>query len=137
MAAPAGAYVLRDATLTIEATEYANQVTSVVLTPAQETQTLRTMVPDGVVQDVDSAVWTASINGIQDYTEAQGLARFLTDMSGQQIDMVFAPKNGGVEATVTVVAKAVPFGGEQGAFVTFDVELPVIGAPAFADPVTP
>lgn len=135
MAAPLGAYVLRDATLTIEATQYANQVTSVVLTPEQETQTLRTMVPDGIVQDVDSAVWTCSINGIQDYVEAQGLARLLTDMSGEQIDLIFAPKSGGVTATVTVVSKAVPFGGEQGAFVTFDVELPCIGAPVFTDPV--
>jgi hypothetical protein len=132
VSAPAGAYVLRDAVFTIEATDYANQATSVVLTPTQETQTLRTMVPDGIVQDVDSAVWSCTINGIQDYTAAQGLARLLTDMQGEQIDIVFTPKAGGATATVTCVAKAVPFGGEQGAFVTFDIELPVIGAPVFS-----
>lgn len=132
MAAPAGAYVLRDALFTIEAVDYANQATSVVMTPEQETQTIRTMVPDGVVQDVDSAVWTLSINGIQDYTAAQGLARLLTDLAGTQIDIVFEPKVGGVTATVTAVAKAVPFGGEQGAFTTFEVELPMLGAPVFS-----
>jgi len=132
MAAPAGAYVLRDATFTVEATDYANQCTSVVLTPEQATQTLKTMVPDGIVQDVDTAVWTCAINGIQDYTDAQGLARLLTEMAGLPLDIVFTPKNGGVAATATVVGKAVPFGGEQGAFTTFSVELPIVGAPVFA-----
>jgi hypothetical protein len=117
----------------VEATDYANQCTSVVLTPDQSTQTLRTMVPDGVVQDVDSAVWTCSINGVQDYKAAQGLARLLTDMAGEQLDIVFTPRKGtgNTTATVTVVAKAVPFGGEQGNFTTFDVELPCIGEPVW------
>lgn len=133
MAAPLGAYVLRDAAFTVEATDYANQCTSVVLTPEQPTQTIRTMVPDGIVQDVDSAVWTCSINGIQDYKAAQGFARFLTDMAGQEIDIVFTPRKGtgNATATVTCIAKAVPFGGEQGSFTTFSVELPVKGAPVF------
>lgn len=133
MSAPQGAYVLRDATFMVEATDYANQCTSVVLTPEQPTQTLRTMVPDGIVQDVDTAVWTCSINGIQDYKAAQGFARLLTDSAGDELDIVFTPKNGtgNATATVTVVGKAVPFGGEQGAFTTFSVELPVIGQPVF------
>ena len=132
MSAPVGAYVLRDATFTVEATDYANQCTSVVITPEQATQTLRTMVPDGIVQDVDTAVWTLSINGIQDYEAARGLARLLTDMAGEQLDIVFTPKTGGDSATVTAVAKATPFGGEQGAFTTFSVELPVVGVPVFS-----
>jgi hypothetical protein len=131
MTAPAGAYVLRDALFTVGGTDYANQCTSVVMTPTQETQTLKTMVPDGIVQDVDSAVWTCSINGIQDYIAAQGLARFLTDNAGTQISVVFEPKKGGVTASAVLVAKATPFGGEQGAFTTFDVELPMVGAPVF------
>lgn len=135
MSAPLGAYVLRDAEFMVEATDYANQCTSVVLTPDQATQTLRTMVPDGIVQDVDSAVWTCSINGIQDYKAAQGFARLLTDMSGQELDIVFTPKKGtgNATATVTVVGKAVPFGGEQGAFTTFSIDLPVIGEPVFGE----
>ena len=131
MTAPANAYVLRDALFTVEGTDYANQCTSVVMTPTQETQTLKTMVPDGIVQDVDTPTWVCSINGIQDYTAAQGLARYLTDHSGEQLDVVFEPKKGGVGATAVLVAKATPFGGEQGAFTVFDVELPMIGAPVF------
>lgn len=133
MAAPTGAYVLRDALFTIEATDYASQATSIVMTPEQTTQTIKTMVPDGVVSDVDSPTWTLSINGIQDYRNAEGLARLLTEMAGEKIDVVFEPRKGGVKAIATATAKAVPFGGEQGAFTTFSVELPMDGAPVFTD----
>lgn len=131
MPAPQGAYVLRDALFTVEGTDYANQCTSVVMTPTQETQTLKTMVPDGAVQDVDSATWVLNINGIQDYVAARGLARYISDNSGLQLDIVFEPKKGGVTATATVVGKRIPFGGEQGAFTVFDIELPMIGEPVF------
>lgn len=135
MTAPAGAYVLKDALVKIEAIDYAAQCTSVVLTPEQPTQTIRTMVPDGIVNDTDTPVWTAAINGIQDYVDAQGLARFLTDMQGTKVDIEFEPKKGGVKATITATAKAIPFGGEQGAFTTFSTELPCDGQPVFVDPV--
>ena len=131
MTAPAGAYVLRDALFTVAGTDYANQCTSVVMTPSQETQTLKVMVPDGAVSDVDSATWVLNINGIQDYVQARGLARYISDNSGTQLAIVFEPKKGGVTATATVVAKRIPFGGEQGAFTVFDIELPMIGEPVF------
>lgn len=132
MSAPLGAYVLKDSVFTVEATDYANQTTSVVLTPEQATQTIKTMVPDGIVQDVDTATWTVTINGIQDMTDAQGLARLLNDMAGDPIDIVFTPKPGGATATFTATAKNVTFGGEQGAFTSFSVDLPVTGAPVFS-----
>lgn len=135
MTAPLGAYVLKDSLVKIEATDYANQCTSAVLTPDQNTQTLKTMVPDGIVQDVDSATWTFSVNGIQDMKTSQGLARFLNDMDGEPLDVEFEPKKGGVKATFTVTGKAVSFGGEQGGWATFSVELPVTGQPVYVDPV--
>lgn len=134
MAPPAGAYVMRNAVVTIDTVGYANQVTTATLTPEQETQTLRTLVPDGIVQDVDSPVWTLNLAGVQDYVAAQGLARYLTDNAGTKLDLTLEPKAGGVSATCTVIAKAVPFGGEQGSFVTFEAELPVVGSPTFTDP---
>lgn len=136
MAAPTGAYVMRNATIAVGTVpvQYANQCTRAELVPDAETQTLRTLVPDGIVQDVDSNVWTLNLAGIQDYTSAVGLARFLTDNHGTEQTITITPKTGGVSAEVTVICKAVPFGGEQGAFATFEVELPVIGEPEFTDP---
>lgn len=133
MTAPAGAFVIRNATVTIDTVEYANQCTRAELVPASDTQTLKTLVPDGIVQDVDSNVWSLNLGLIQDYVTATGLARHLTDNHGEEIEVVLAPKAGagGVTATFTAVAKAVNFGGEQGQFAVSEVELPVIGQPAW------
>lgn len=136
MAAPKGAYVLRNAVVTVDEEEYANQCSRAELTPEADTQTLKTLVPDGIVQDVDSAVWTLNLTLVQDYTAEQGLARKLTDSHGQELDVHLEPKNGGVGADVTVIAQAVNFGGEQGNFATSEVELPVIGQPDWVDPST-
>lgn len=135
MAAPTGAYVIRNAVVTIDTVEYANQCTRAELVPTADTQTLKTLVPDGIVQDVDSNVWALNLALIQDYTTAVGLARYLTDNHGTQIDLTLEPKAGGVSAACTVVAKAINFGGTQGEFAVSEIELPVIGQPVFTDPV--
>lgn len=133
MAAPAGAYVIRNATVSVAGTEYANQCTKARLVPDTPTQTLRTLVPDGIVQDVDSAVWTFELAGIQDWVNSQGLADALNDNAGTQIEVILTPNAGSglPQATFDIIAAAVPFGGEQGQFATFDVTLPVVGQPTF------
>lgn len=133
MSAPAGAYVLRNASITIEGTSYANQLTKARLVPETPMQTVRTLVPDGVVQDVDSTVWTLELAGIQDWKNAQGLADALNDFAGTDIDVVLQPKPGTGERTATFIAVAMPveFGGEQGSFATFETSLPVKGAPTW------
>lgn len=135
MTAPLGGYVLKDALVSFAATDYANQCTKLTLTPDQPTQTLRTAVPDGLVQDVDTATWTLSLSGIQDMKTGQGLAAYLNDNTGTTQSVTLAPRKGGPgrSATVSVICKSVPFGGDQGAFTTFDVELPVVGAPVWTD----
>jgi hypothetical protein len=135
MTAPLGGYVLKDALVSFAATDYANQVTKLMLTPDQPTQTLRTVVPDGIVVDVDSTVWTLSLSGIQDMKTGQGLAAFLNDNAGTSQSVTITPRKSGPgrSATVQVICKSVPFGGDQGNFTTFDVELPVTGAPVWTD----
>jgi hypothetical protein len=135
MTAPLGGFVLKDALVSFAATDYANQVTKVMLTPDQPTQTLRTIVPDGVVVDVDSTVWSLSLSGIQDFKTSQGLAAYLNDNSGTQQTVVINPRKSGPgrSATVTVICKSVPMGGDQGNFTTIDVDLPVVGAPVWTD----
>lgn len=132
MAAPAGAYVLKDVSITFDGDDFANQCTKARLVPDTPTQTLRTLVPDGVVQDTDTPVWTLELSGIQDYVDVQGLARYLTDNAGDQVEIVLTPRSGGVAATCDVILKAVEFGGEQGNWTMFEIELPVVGAPVFA-----
>jgi hypothetical protein len=133
MAAPTGAHVYRNAIVTVDTVEYANQVRIARLTNDTPTQSYRTLVPDGVVQDVDSPVWSFELTGLQINTTA-GLARALrTAGNGTEIDVVLAPHDavGEDQAAFTAVVKLPPFGGEQGAFGTMELVLPVVGQPVF------
>lgn len=133
MPAPTGAHVMRNATLTVNGTAYANQATRARLVPDTPIQTVRTLVPDGVVQDVDSSVWTFELSGLQIWVTG-GLAWNLNDLAGEEVDVVLEPAEGsGREtATFTMIAMPVEFGGEQGAYRTFEASFPVVGAPVFS-----
>lgn len=133
MSPPIGAMVYKDASLTVDGTEYANQLNKARLVPEQSIQTMRTLVPDGAVQDVDSPVWTLELAGFQ-INIAGGLAAYLRGLPiGQQIACVLQPKVGVSlpKATFTAIALATPFGGDQGAFLPIDLTLPVLGSPVF------
>jgi hypothetical protein len=132
MPAPTGALVLRDSVFTVDGTDYANQVRKVRLVPDQSTQTYRTLVPDGAVQDTDSPVWALELEGLQ-INISGGLAFYLRSVSGSNIACVFQPKSGvgNPKATFTAVAKTVEFGGEQGALLPYTLELPIVGAPVW------
>lgn len=124
--------VLRDSLIEIGATDYANQMTRARLVPEVPTQTIRTLVPDGAITDVDSAAWTFEIAGIQKFATG-GLAKALNDAEpGDILAVTWQPKKdvvGQPEYTFNVVAKPVPVGGDQGAFGTFEAVLEVVGSP--------
>lgn len=132
MPAPTGAMVYRDAFITVDGTEYTNQLRKARLVPDQPIQTYRTLVPDGVVQDSDSVVWTFEIEGLQ-INIAGGLAAYLRTTSGGIIAVVLKPKTGvgQPQAAFNATALMPEFGGEQGAFLTQTLTLPVNGAPVF------
>lgn len=132
MPAPTGAIVFKDALITVDGTDYANQLNKSRLVPDQPIQTFRTLVPDGVVQDADSVVWTWELAGLQ-INITGGLAAYLRTVSGNQIACVLQPKTGvGLpKATFTALALMPEFGGEQGNFTQIDLSLPVIGGVTF------
>jgi len=133
--APAGAFVLRAPVITIGGTAYANQLVKARLVPETPTQTMRTLVPDGVVQDVDSTVWTLELSGVQDWKNAQGFCDYLNDNNGISVPVVLQPKPGTGEKTASfsIIAHPVEFGGEQGQFATFEAEFGVVGAVTFSE----
>lgn len=132
MPAPANAHIYKNALVTVEGVEYANQCTKARLVPEQPVQTMRTLVPDGVVQDVDSPTWTFELGGLQ-INIAGGLAKALRDANGGELDIVLQPKagTGQATATFTVIALMPEFGGEQGNWLTQELSLPVLGQPVF------
>lgn len=136
MAVFTGAAVYKNASITVNATEYANQLTTARLVPEANTQAQRTLVPDGTVVDVDSAIWTFELSGLQSIavTGTSGLTDLLNAAEpGEQLDVVLQPKVGtGLRtATFTILALPVAFGGEQGAWLTFEGVFPVVGQPVF------
>lgn len=133
MAVATGIIVYRDASIEVDSVEYANQVTKARLVPDTPIQTLRTLDPTGVVQDIDTPAWTFELSGGQK-NDSGGLAKALRDATpGTELDIVLLPKSGlsQPQASFTVLAMPVEFGGEQGSFGTFEIELPVVGQPTF------
>jgi hypothetical protein len=133
MAVVAGVYVVRDAVVTIDSVEYANQVTSARLVPETPIQTVRTLVPDGAITDVDSTVWTFELTAVQK-NNTGGLVKALRALdSGEQVAVVLTPKDlaGEDTAAFTIMALPAPFGGAQGAFPTAELVFPVVGQPVF------
>jgi hypothetical protein len=133
MAAYAGAFVLRDCVVKFGSTDYANQCSTARLTPEVNTQVMRTLVPDGAVTDIDSAVWTLELKGLQDH-EAGGLAAYLFANAGATSTLTLAASKGTGkrQATITVRLVPPPFGGETGEWSEMDLELPCQGQPVFA-----
>lgn len=138
MPAYARAHVMRNATITIDSVQYANQLTKARLVPDVPIQTMRTLVPDGVLQDVDTAVWTLELSGVQD-RGAGGLGAALDAAYavGADIVAVIQPKIGSGQDVATVNFKPMPieFGAEQGNFRTFEASFPVVGQPVFTQSV--
>ncbi len=133
MAAPTGGHVYRNALVTVDDVEYANQFKTALLTPDTPTQTYRTLVPDGVVQDVDSAAWTLQLVGLQ-INRTGGFAHALRALTpGDIVEVVLAPHNavGEDKATFDMVVQHPPFGGTQGAFGEVDITFQVNGQPVF------
>ena len=132
MPAAAGARVFKNAIVTIDEVEYANQVRVARLVPDQPVQQYRVLVPDGTATDVDTATWTFELSGLQINTTG-GLADALRDADGQKLDVTLqlAPGTGQPTATFTVTAMAPPFGGEQGAWMEMELSLPVDGQPVW------
>jgi len=133
MAVVEGVYVLRDASITVETVAYPNQLTVARLVPDTPMQQLRTLVPDGAIVDVDSAVWTLELTIVQK-NNTGGLVKVLRAATpGAELDVVLTPKNltGEDVATFVILAMPAPFGGEQGAFPTAEMVFPVKGQPVF------
>lgn len=138
MTAYADAHVMRNAVITIDAVVYGNQTTKARLVPDTPIQTKRTLVPDGVVQDVDSTVWTFELEGLES-RKTGGLAKALdaAAAAGTAITCTIVPKagTGNDSATFSFLPLPVSFGGEQGEWRTFEAEFPVIGAVVFDDAI--
>jgi hypothetical protein len=128
-----GARVYKNASITIDAVEYENQINRAELVPETPIQTYRALVPDAIYQDVDSPSWTFAVDCLQ-INRSGGLAHALRALTpGEEVEVVLAPEDGvgDDEATFTIKAMVPSFGGTQGAYLTNTLVFPVVGQPVF------
>jgi hypothetical protein len=126
----AGARVFRDGLFKLSGTDFTNQSWEITMDGDTPIQQQRTLVPDGAISDVDTALWKISLEGLQDW-ETTGLAKFLWDNRGAQVAFVFAPRKGSglSQHSGTLICVAPPSGGKQGEFLQMQMELPILGEP--------
>lgn len=126
-------FVIRNGSYKIATVEYNSIITKAKLVPSQDVQTLMTAAPSGIIQDVGPIVWVWQVTFGTDWTATTGLADILNTaaLTGGQLAVVMAPKLLGPNATFTIVAKAVDFGGDVGSFNMTDAEFPVEGQPTW------
>lgn len=134
MTAVANAIMWKDAIVTIDATTYEGQVRKARLVPSQDVQTYRVSIPSGTVQDTNAATWVLELEGLQ-INHSNGLAKALRDAeeASDTLDVIIQPKRGSAQptATVTITPLQIPFGGEEGKFLDFDLSFPVNGKPTW------
>lgn len=134
MANHPGVHTMRNPTVEIDEEVFANQLTKARFVPDTPVSTLRTF--GGVYQDIGTTAWTLELAGAQAY-DADGLAKYLNTNAGTKKEVVLQakPGAGGDIATATVTLMPVEWGGEEGAWRTFDVTLLVDDEPVFTTAV--
>jgi hypothetical protein len=130
--APGPFGVLSNATVSINATQYAAKVKTALFTPSTNVSTYPVLAPVGNIQDVDQPVWTLQLVGVQDWSTA-GISKYLNDNRGTEVPVIVTPEDttGWPTCTATVIAMAPPFGGTSGEWAEYDLTLPVVGQPTF------
>lgn len=114
------------AVVKIDDVEYNLHTTTALLTGDAPVQQLRTLVPDGVISDTDSSIYSFQIAGPQ----GTALYTALVAAEGESVEVEFQAEYGvgKTKATFNAIVPVLPLGGQQGAWRTFDITLPVSGA---------
>ena len=126
---------LKDAVLTIAATGYEAEVSSVTLTPSTSTVTWKGLTPEAVFTQTPNATWTCDLTFAQDWDLATSLGVYLFENEGEEVAMVFTPKSGGAGFAANVVITPGAVGGSVDSFAESTVSLPVQGKPTYTPPV--
>lgn len=106
------AFMMGNATLTIDGVDYAAQVSSAVFTPTSSIVTWKGLKPTAVFTFPTNATWTLDLTYAQDFTADDTLASFLLAHEGETIEnVVFAPIAGGRTFTADITIAPGSIGG--------------------------
>jgi hypothetical protein len=115
-------------------TDYGLQLTSITATPDVAVERIKTVKPEGRFASVDEPEWSLDLGYLYGYDDAAAedaaFTEYLMNHNGEIVDFTFRPLHavaGSPEYTGQCRLVAGPLGGDQGAFSTQTVSLPVEG----------
>lgn len=115
-------------------TDYGLQLTSITATPDVAVERIKTVKPEGRFASVDEPEWSLDLGYLYGYDDAAAedaaFTEYLMNHNGEIVDFTFRPISGlagAPEYTGQCRLVAGPLGGDQGAFSTQTVSLPVEG----------
>jgi hypothetical protein len=118
-------------TLTLDALEFAKQMTNVTMTPSvdEEGDRIETL-DESTIEPDEITSWAMDLGAIQDFTDAAGFVEFARANDGEVVSFVWAPNGAGeVSYAGTVKVRAVPFGGDVNTRLTTTASWSVITGP--------
>lgn len=122
---------LKGGTLTLGATSFAKQMTSVALTPSTEEDGEPVETLDGSeISAEEKTTWSLDLGAIQDFDDAAGFIAYTWTNAGDEVtftwepNSVDAPSYGG-----TVKVRPVAVGGDVNARLTTTASFPLVGDP--------
>jgi hypothetical protein len=116
--------------LTVDAQEFAKQMTSVQLTPSTDTDGDPVETLSGAKIEADEVTtWELELGAIQDFVDPAGFVEFARANAGQLVSFTWQPNSTGPTYAGTVRVRAVAIGGEVKSRLSTDAKWPVIGDP--------
>lgn len=130
-------FVLKDVTLQIELDNYEAHVSQVQFDPSSSAVNWKGLTPSSVFSDVSTATWTCTLAYAQDWVTPDSLALYLHEHEGETIDVIFKPRIGTGQPSITAVLIVTPgaIGGTVDQVAVATVTLGVQGKPAIVPAV--
>lgn len=126
---------LKGGLLTIDAHEFAKQMTTVTLEPSESEEGERVETLSGATSEPDEVTsWELNLGAIQDFTDPDGFVEFARANKGEIVPFVWQPNGEGPSYTGMCRVRAVTIGGEVAARLNTTKAWPVIGEPTPAYP---
>lgn len=130
-AIPVQPFVLKDVTLSIEGDTYEAHVSEVTLTPTSSSSSWQGLTPAASFTDSTVSTWTCTLAYAQDWSNPDSLSYKLHEEEGASWDVVFTPRKGSGQPSVTATVNVIPgtIGGAVNGWATASVTLGVSGKP--------
>lgn len=125
---PVTVQLLKEISVIIDGTEYADSIASFQFVPSQTVQTWKGGRRDATYTDVTDATWTCNMKLAQDWDTSASLANYLLAHAGERQEATFIP-TGGATVTGTLILAVPPIGGDVNAWLEGTISCGVEGAP--------